>query len=637
MTTYRALVGKKIKKLTTDPSDSVDGQMWYNSTTGTLRGLAVTEAWASSGPLLEANYGAAGAGSQTDMIYFGGAPYPALTNKTFEYNGTGWSEGGNYIGSIKYLAGCGTQTAGLGAGGQIPSPGAQTSSAEYDGSSWTSGNSMSQKRMNTGSTMVGLQTAALITGGDQFPSTPRSVTACEEYDGTNWTSGGAYPIVIQNTAQAGTQTAGWAAGGQSDPAPGVSNITRDAVNHYDGSSWSAGTALPTATMRAGASGTQTAGLFFSGQTGPYPSPGSSGTTTTFAYDGSTWTSKPAMATGRQSIAAGGVSSPSTAAIGAGGYVTPGVTAATEEFTASTNVITGAAWASGGNLNNARNSVAGCGSQTASLCAGGDSPAPVYDSFVEEYNGTSWSEVTNIPTNNRGAGMAGIQTAAVYFGGETHPQTPVNAALLYDGSSWTSTGTMPYNSNYACVGGTGTQTAALGVGGYVKPPHTDAAIEFNGSTWSTNPNSYPTAVGALGHCGTQTAALLVGGFQYPPAGQLQTSNTYDGSSFSSAPNLVYAHAVAASSGTQTDAIVGTGQTAPLPNDSNQAQGYDGTSWATRPSLSVVRRYSASGRNSAPASAAWIAGGYRASPGANTNSTEEFTGETTAANVETFSTS
>ena len=102
MSTYKEIIGKKIKSVSSDPSDSADGQMWYNTTTQSLRGLAITEAWASSGPLPEANYGAAGAGSQTDMIYFGGAPYPALTNKTFEYNGTGWSEGGNYIGSIKY-------------------------------------------------------------------------------------------------------------------------------------------------------------------------------------------------------------------------------------------------------------------------------------------------------------------------------------------------------------------------------------------------------------------------------------------------------------------------------------------------------------------------------------------------------
>ena len=626
MTTYRALVGKKIKKLTTDPSDSADGQMWYNSTTGTLRGLAVTEAWASSGALIEANYGAGGAGSQTAMIYFGGSPYPARTNKTVEYNGTGWSTGGDYTGTVNYLSGCGTLTAGLGAGG-FTGTANTTASAEYNGTSWTAGNSMSQQRMNTGSTMVGIQTAALITGGDQLPSTPRGLSACEEYDGTNWTAGGAYPVVIQNTAQAGTQTAGWAAGGQSDPSPGVSNIVRNATNHYDGSSWSAGGNLPGAQMRAGAAGTQTAGLFFGGgQT--------SNTNATFAYDGSTWSSKPNLATARQSLAAGGVSSTSTAAIGAGGYAS-GTVSSTEEFTASTNVITGAAWASGSNINNSRNNLSGCGTQTASLIAGGDSPAPVYDRYVEEYNGTSWSEVTDIPTNSRGAGMAGIQTAAVYFGGETHPQTPLNTAYLYDGTNWTSTGDMPYNSNYAGVGGTGTQTAVLAVGGYVKPAHTDAATEFNGSTWSTNPNSYPTEVGELGHCGTQTAALLIGGVGYPPASQLATSFTYDGSSFSAAPNLIYTHQSAAAGGTQTDAIAATGKTAPQPTVSSQAQGYDGTSWSSRPSLATARRNAGSGRSSSPASASWVAGGYTGS--APTNAHEEFTGETTAANVETFSTS
>ena len=289
--------------------------------------------WSSGTNMPEGNYGAASFGTQTAFVYFGGAPYPALTNATREYNGSAWSTTGNYIGSIKYLSGAGVESAGLGAGGQIPSPGAQNSSAEYDGSSWTSGNTMSNNRMNTGSTMVGTQPAALIVGGDQFPSTPRSLTACEEYDGTNWTSGGAYPIVIQNTAAAGTESAGWAAGGQSDPAPGVSNITRDATNEYNGSSWTAGSAIPTATMRAGAAGPQAAGLFFSGQT-----PGSTGVTTTVGYDGTSWSTRPSMATGRQSLGAGGVSSPATAAIGAGGYVTPGVTAATEEFNGETTSL-----------------------------------------------------------------------------------------------------------------------------------------------------------------------------------------------------------------------------------------------------------------------------------------------------------
>ena len=48
MSTYKAIVGKKIKTASIDPSNSDEGQMWYNTTTGTLRGLAIAEAWSSS-------------------------------------------------------------------------------------------------------------------------------------------------------------------------------------------------------------------------------------------------------------------------------------------------------------------------------------------------------------------------------------------------------------------------------------------------------------------------------------------------------------------------------------------------------------------------------------------------------------
>ena len=47
-----------------------------------------------------------------------------------------------------------------------------------------------------------------------------------------------------------------------------------------------------------------------------------------------------------------------------------VQSATEEFTSSTNVITGAAWSAGGNMNTARGLLAGSGTSSAMLGAGG---------------------------------------------------------------------------------------------------------------------------------------------------------------------------------------------------------------------------------------------------------------------------
>ena len=54
MATYREIVGKKIKKVTSDPSTGIDGEMWYNSTTGPLRGPALVEAWSSGASYLTA-------------------------------------------------------------------------------------------------------------------------------------------------------------------------------------------------------------------------------------------------------------------------------------------------------------------------------------------------------------------------------------------------------------------------------------------------------------------------------------------------------------------------------------------------------------------------------------------------------
>ena len=55
----------------------------------------------------------------------------------------------------------------------------------------------------------------------------------------------------------------------------------------------------------------------------------------------------------------------------------------------------ASWANGGNLGTARYSLAGSGTQTATLAVGGNNPGA--NAVVEEYNGSSWSEVNNMNT------------------------------------------------------------------------------------------------------------------------------------------------------------------------------------------------------------------------------------------------
>ena len=622
MATYKQIFGKQVKFLSSDPANEAEGQVWYNSTSGTFKSVLVSEAWSSGSPLVEANYGAGGAGTQTAMLYFGGAPYPARTNKTFEYNGSGWTTGGNYIGTVNYIGGCGTQTAGFGAGGFTGTATPQAS-AKYNGTAWTSGNTMTQQRMNTGSTYVGIQDAAVLVGGDQYPSTPRSLSTCEEFDGTNFSSGGAYPVVIQNSANAGTQTAGWAAGGLSDPAPGTPNTDQSATNHYNGTSWTAGGALPSAVLRAGAAGTQTAGLFFSG--------GPPNTTNTFGYDGTSWAAKPSMATARQSIAAGGVSSTSTAAIGAGGYVTPGVTASTEEFNRSENVTTPATWAALPALGTARYGV-GMGyvdnaNTLGGMCVGS---APYRSGLTENYDGSSWTASGAMGTARYRVSGGGTQTAGIGYGGYIPgPSAPTNyqtGCEEYDGSVWTGGTALPTAAQFGA--GNGPQTAAMYTAFNEVPGNSSITRLYDGGTWTTG-GTLSTArrqASLIGNAATQTAALLAGGYT---SSNVDSVESYDGSTWTASPSILVASHGMGNAGVQADALVFCGADFTSGNVR-----WNDTAWVTDASITNARVVGAGGSagGAATASNAMAIGGNPV-----TTNVEQYSGETTALNYKTITTS
>ena len=61
-----------------------EGQIWYNSTTDTIKAAPLVQAWASGGNLNTARHSAAGAGTQTAGLAAGG--YPPFLNVSEEYN-----------------------------------------------------------------------------------------------------------------------------------------------------------------------------------------------------------------------------------------------------------------------------------------------------------------------------------------------------------------------------------------------------------------------------------------------------------------------------------------------------------------------------------------------------------------------
>ena len=206
MTTYKEIFGKYVKNYSSDPTADIEGQIWYNTTSGTFKSNINVGGAFASGPSLTNNqaYGA-GVGTSTAAVIFGNAGSPGVI--TQKYNGTSWTASGNMNTSRHSLAGAGTQTAALasfGTGGV----GGSTTTEEFNGSTWTSETSGSTGRRYLGG--CGTQTAAASFGGVN-PGGNSSAT--ELYNGSTWTNSGA-----MNTARAvlggcGTQTSALAAGG----------------------------------------------------------------------------------------------------------------------------------------------------------------------------------------------------------------------------------------------------------------------------------------------------------------------------------------------------------------------------------------------------------------------------------------
>jgi hypothetical protein len=81
MTTYKEIFGKYVKNYSSDPSSDIEGQIWYNSTSGTFKSeVLVAGTFASGGNLSTARNAGSGAGIQTAALYAGGnVPPPSAS------------------------------------------------------------------------------------------------------------------------------------------------------------------------------------------------------------------------------------------------------------------------------------------------------------------------------------------------------------------------------------------------------------------------------------------------------------------------------------------------------------------------------------------------------------------------------
>ena len=287
MAEYKGIHGTKIQNYTSDPTNPIIGQVWYNETSQTMKVQSATTvgAWATSANLNTRRYGLGGAGTSNDSgIVFGGFPN-GPTGATESYNGSAWTEVNDLNHGRGYIPGLGTITAALTTGGNSATIATDTQTESYNG------------------TGAGTQTSGLYIGGYIPPAVTGVV---ESWNGTSWTE-----TTDLNTARSGgggagvDNTSALIGGGGTPPSTG-------ATEEWNGSSWTEVNDLNTARKNQGGVGIVTSALIFGGQTNGAPS--RVGNTET--WNGTSWTEDADLSLARVSLSSSGTA---TVALAAGGY------------------------------------------------------------------------------------------------------------------------------------------------------------------------------------------------------------------------------------------------------------------------------------------------------------------------------
>ena len=307
MAKYVNINGNNIPIRSSDPSNPQLGEIWYNTTSNSLKGQKniPTASWASGGVLGTARYFAqSGAGTQTAGLVFGGQS-PVKYN-TESYNGTAWTEVNDMSRAPADTTGMGaggTQTSALAAGTQPVS----TLSESWDGSCWTSTPALNSGRGYLAGSIQS-STAGIVYGG---LGPPAGVALTELYNGSTWSEVADLNTARRSNVGVGSSTAALGMGGyvagnvanceswngsswtavnnQSNAGGGSAFGTLasavktsgsgNVVELWDGTNWSSGVNVPTTLSNRSGIGTSSLGLLAGGEPPP------TGVTTTDEYVG----------------------------------------------------------------------------------------------------------------------------------------------------------------------------------------------------------------------------------------------------------------------------------------------------------------------------------------------------------------
>ena len=146
MTTYKEIHGTNIEAVSSDPTNPINGQVWYNSTSRVVKGYKIVNSWATTNSMNTARAYLGGGGTQTSALAFGGEPGSATTANTELWNGTNWTEVNNLNSTRRNVGGCGADnTNALVMGGF---PGYVAITEKWNGTNWTEVNDLNTGKRN---------------------------------------------------------------------------------------------------------------------------------------------------------------------------------------------------------------------------------------------------------------------------------------------------------------------------------------------------------------------------------------------------------------------------------------------------------------------------------------------------------
>ena len=581
MANLKTFSGFPIQNLTSDPvpyaqalADNPYAGVWSSG------GTRNEQAGAIGGTII---------GTQTAAVAAGGNISGSVTNKTEEYNGTSWTAGNTLGTARRSLQAAGLESAGLVFGGDtsVNSTGFSNLTETYNGTNWSEANELNTAR-GAGSG-AGLSTAAVAIGGSTGPGAPNYSAVVENWNGSSWTNGTSVNTARIRGGASGIQTSLLFFGGQA--APGASN----SVELWNGSSWTETTEINTARGSAGSAGeTSTAALFFGG---------SPSRAITESWDGTSWTEVADLATG-QSDNFGVVRGSNISALSSGGESSPNAVSEEWSFSGLNPATTPAAdysdaivgqmyynstsgqfkainagvgsWASGGNLNNSRNSGNITGNASSAMNAGGEVSPSAASNYVENYNGTSWTEVTEMGTARGRPALTNTNgnSDVLLISGGASPLGSTNAinnVEKWDGSSWTEIAEV----NTARLGGQafGITTASIFSGGYTPGDSIVTNTEYwNGSSW-TELNDMSTLRVNFANWGVYNSGGMAGGSS--PTRALH--ETWDGTSWTETTDMNTGRSSLGGGGASSSSGMVFGGTTTPGTQSDDTEIWDGSSW------------------------------------------------------------